>query len=579
MSHILALKSADSLDDLASLLGFKTSGLAYILYKKTPAEKYTSFEIPKRFGGVRKISAPTDDLKLAQRRLADLLINCVAEINDANGWPDNIAHGFKKKKSIITNARRHRHKRFVFNLDLEDFFGTINFGRVRGFFISDKKFLLSSNIATFIAQIACHDNALPQGSPCSPIISNLIGHLLDIHLVQLASKYGCTYTRYADDLTFSTNKRQFPSAIAQAKLAISHEWELGKSLKKLIVKGGFRVNEAKIRMQYRDSRQEVTGLIVNQRINVRNEYRRTVRAMVHRLLTSGAFDFVRHSVGADGKSAKTKSPGTMSQLHGMLGFIDHVDKKCKPAQSELEERKGHKKKSAKKITYKHFLLFKEFYSAQKPVILCEGKTDNVYIVHAVRSLAASYPRLATINAQGKIDLNVRVYKYADSSTGSILGLSGGAGDLGNFMHMYNAELGKFKAPGKQHPVILLVDNDAAAQPIYNGIKEIVGQRPKGNEAFVHIVGNLYLCATPLKADGGQSNIENCFDEQTLQEVVGGKSFDPESKADSEKTFGKVVFAHKVIAAKANTINFGGFVPLLNNLVAAIDAHAKKFPTE
>jgi hypothetical protein len=103
----------------------------------------------------------------------------------------------------------------VLNIDLEDFFGTVNLGRVRGFFIKERNFALKPRVATVLAQIACHDNALPQGSPCSPVISNLIGHVLDIQLSALARKTGCTYSRYADDITFSTNKQVFPPAIAK----------------------------------------------------------------------------------------------------------------------------------------------------------------------------------------------------------------------------------------------------------------------------------------------------------------------------------------------------------------------------
>ncbi|MFX7853813.1 reverse transcriptase domain-containing protein, partial [Acinetobacter baumannii] len=92
---------------------------------------------------------------------------------------------------------------------------TINFGRVRGFFLKDKNFALHEKVATVIAQIACHDNKLPQGSPCSPVISNLIGHMMDIMLVRLASATGCSYSRYADDLTFSSNKGKFSSRVAR----------------------------------------------------------------------------------------------------------------------------------------------------------------------------------------------------------------------------------------------------------------------------------------------------------------------------------------------------------------------------
>ena len=184
MTQLAALKAATTLRNVAALLGFKPAGLAFILYKKHSASKYTKFDIPKRNGGIRQICAPFADLKLVQRRLSDLLQNCVAEINEASGRDDRISHGFKRGRSIATNAKEHRNRRYVFNVDLRDFFGAINFGRVRGFFIADGNFSLHPHVATVLAQIACYDNALPQGSPCSPVVSNLIGHVLDIHLIQ-----------------------------------------------------------------------------------------------------------------------------------------------------------------------------------------------------------------------------------------------------------------------------------------------------------------------------------------------------------------------------------------------------------
>src|SRR5882762_2597831 len=142
MSQLQSLKSADSLHDIAALLQFKASALAYILYRKPSQTKYKSFSILKRGGGARQISAPSADLMLLQRRVSDLLQNCVEEINSAQNRKDQLAHGFKRGRSIITNAAKHRRRRYVFNIDLQDFFGTINFGRVRGFFLEDRNFAL-----------------------------------------------------------------------------------------------------------------------------------------------------------------------------------------------------------------------------------------------------------------------------------------------------------------------------------------------------------------------------------------------------------------------------------------------------
>lgn len=580
-----ALRSATSIHDLAPLLGYSASSLAFIVFRQSAAAKYKEFDIPKRHGGIRRISAPTPELKLLQRRLSDLLQNCQAEINEASGRADRIekrinaradriSHGFRRSRSIITNAQEHRNRKFVFNVDLKDFFGSVNFGRVRGFLIKDRSFSLKPRVATLIAQIACHDNSLPQGSPCSPVLSNLIGHVLDVHLVGLAAKKGCIYSRYADDLTFSTNRPEFPPSIAVVDTSDEHTWHPGKELARLVAKCGFEINPAKTRMQYRDSRQEVTGLVVNKKVNVRSEYRSTVRAMVHHLFTRGGFEILQRSDNGPGEVTTKRVPGTLNQLHGMLGFIDGVDLYNKRS-AITKGAKDTSSVTSKETMYRRFLLFKEFYAASMPVIVCEGKTDNVYIVHAIRSLVASNPRLASVNPDGTIKLNVRIFKYSETSTGRILRMNGGTGDLGNFMRDYRSEIARFKAPGQQHPVILLIDNDSGAVPLYNTVKQITGRRPTGNEPFVHVTGNLYLSATPLMPDGSDSMIEDFFDTATKTTPVAGKTFSPDADDHSGKHYGKIIFAHRVVRVHAGTINFTGFQKILSNIAAVIDSHALK----
>jgi hypothetical protein len=121
---------------------------------------------------------------------------------------------------------------------------------------------MPQDVATVIAQIACHDNALPQGSPCSPVISNLVAHLLDRRLVKLAISTGCTYSRYADDLTFSTNKKESPEKIATPAAPEgldAHRWLPGDALQDVITRTGFRINAKKTHFMYRTSRQDVTA--------------------------------------------------------------------------------------------------------------------------------------------------------------------------------------------------------------------------------------------------------------------------------------------------------------------------------
>ena len=145
---------------------------------------------------------------------------------------------------------------------------------------------MDSTIATLIAQIACYKNSLPQGSPCSPVITNLISHALDVRLAKLARKNSCTYTRYADDITFSTNKRIFPSDIATDENGVIF---ISKKLSSEINRAGFTINETKTRLQYKDSRQDVTGIIVNKTINTKVECWKLARAQCNFLFKNGRF--------------------------------------------------------------------------------------------------------------------------------------------------------------------------------------------------------------------------------------------------------------------------------------------------
>jgi hypothetical protein len=322
----------------------------------------------------------------------------------------------------------------------------------RGLFIADKNFALHPDVATTLAKIACDDNALPQGSPCSRVISNLIAHVLDIHLVRPAAKVGCVYSRYSDDLTFSTNKT-FPREITPGSQDDPNVWLAGTELLEIITHSGFKVNPQKTCMQYRNSRQDVTGLVVNEKINVKREYRRTVRAMVHRLFSTRKFE-ICGAVIKDGKNTVEKREGKLNELHGRLGFIDEIDLYNKRA---VPKKKGVANLPTKESAYRQFLIYRDFYIAKTPVILCEGKTDNVYIKHAIRRLAAQFPDLAEIDNNGQIRPRVRIYKYAKSSTARILGLNdGGTSHMADFISNYKKNTDKFNAPGLQKPLVMLL---------------------------------------------------------------------------------------------------------------------------
>jgi RNA-directed DNA polymerase len=259
--------------DIAKLLQIRYDRFVFHIYRTPDARKYLKFEIPKKSGENREILSPTRSLKLIQRKLSQVLYSVYS--------PRPCVHGFTPAKSIVSNAREHVGKRFVLNIDLKNFFPSINFGRVRGLFIAEP-YSCNEEVATVLAKICCHENQLPQGAPTSPVISNMICARMDGQLQKLAKRYKCMYTRYADDITFSTTLSKFPEGLAlTAELESGTETVLGEELTSVIQNNGFVVNFRKIRLQHRSNHQEVTGLTVNKFPNVERDYVRKISSMLH----------------------------------------------------------------------------------------------------------------------------------------------------------------------------------------------------------------------------------------------------------------------------------------------------------
>lgn len=235
--------------------------------------------------------------------------------------------------------------------------------------------------------------------------------------------------------------------------------------------------------------------------------------------------------------------------------------------------------SSKESMYRQFLIYRDFYTAETPVILCEGKTDNVYIKHAIRRLVASFPNLAELDQENKIRLKVRIYKYAKSSTGRILGLNdGGTPHITKFISNYKKDTDKFNAPGLKNPLIILIDNDTGANPICSTVQQVRPDKKAVNrtDPFTHVVKNLYIVPTPLVGVKKESKIEDFFDDATIDTIVGAKSFNASNNFDETKYYGKWIFTEAVITPNADTIDFSGFAPLLTNISLAIQNHAKTF---
>lgn len=265
--------SARTLDDVAASVGLTLAQLTYWAFLADPTTLYTEFQLSKPSGGTRLIRTPVAPLKSIQRKLLALLETLYS--------PRVCVHGFVKKQSIVSNAVAHSRKTYVLNVDIEEFFPSINFGRVRGALIA-RPFSLTPGVATVLARLCCFNNSLPQGAPTSPIIANIVCMRLDGELSRLAKTIGCKYTRYADDLTFSTHKRDFPPALAvPISPPYGTEAAVGPTLRSVIEANGFRVNGKKVRLFGRRVSQRVTGLTVNEKPNVQRRFIRQIRGMIH----------------------------------------------------------------------------------------------------------------------------------------------------------------------------------------------------------------------------------------------------------------------------------------------------------
>lgn len=266
------LRAVTDTRELAAILEVAHDKFVYHLRVSDNASSYESYSVPKRNGGSRNISAPKGGLKMLQAKVG-YLVECIVN-------PHNAAHGFVPKRSIVSNAKSHLRSSFVLNIDLRDFFPTISFQRVRGMLIAPP-FGLTPLAATCIARVACHKGQLPMGSPCSPVISNVLCRRLDQHLKELCKSLRCWYTRYADDITISTKAAAFPTDLASSVLGPVRRVVLSPRLLSVIHSNGFEVQDSKTRLQDRKARQVVTGVIVNKKLGLDRRRKNQVRAMLH----------------------------------------------------------------------------------------------------------------------------------------------------------------------------------------------------------------------------------------------------------------------------------------------------------
>lgn len=327
-------------------------------------KRYRDFTVRKKSGGQRTIHAPVNGLKSIQKSL-NFILQCVFE-------PHKAAMGFAKDRSIIHNACIHSGSHYVYNLDLKDFFPSINQSRVwaclqlqpfylnkeysirlatsdtEASLLTDKKTTNRQDIANMIGAICCTEmevermdengewicvrrNVLPQGAPTSPTITNIVCQKLDFLLTGVANKFGLKYTRYADDITFSS-----PHNIYQC------DGEFLKELHRIIKQQGFHINESKTRLQKTGHRQEVTGLVVNDKPNVQKRYVKQLRMWLYYWERYGykradAY-FLEKYMADRGHLLKGSKPNMINVVAGKLDFLRMVKGDDNPLYIKLKKR-------------------------------------------------------------------------------------------------------------------------------------------------------------------------------------------------------------------------------------------------
>ena len=557
------MKKIKTRNDFAKFIGVKLQTLTYLLYIKKIDNCYNTLEIPKKNGDTRTICVPNKNLKKVQKKLYNKLSTYYDEIKTQNNFTSKISHGFEKNRSIVTNAEVHKNKRYVVNLDLLDFFPSINFGRVRSYFIKNNYFEINDDIATILAQLTCYKGTLPQGAPTSPLIANMICNIMDIRILKIAKKYRLDYTRYADDLTFSTNNKYF----------LNDYDKFLEDIKNIIHRSGFELNSKKTRLLFSNSRQEVTGLVVNKKISVPKEYYKNTRAMAHSLYKNGYF-LIDDEVG------------TIEQLEGRFSFINQIN-----LYNIDNKKKDMWHLNSKEKQYQKFMIYKTFYANEKPLIITEGKTDVLYIKAALKKYYKYFPNLITKKDNGNFVFHVNFFKRKQKHSYYLNLVKDGADTIKNiYSNCYIKtknnknittvhDFKKLRGERETNPVILIFDNemvsnkDRPLKKFLNEIKVNASQKDKLKEnLYINICDNLYLCTYQLNnKEACEIEIEDLFPADVLEHEINGRKFSKKDSTHDNGFYGKNEFSQYVYS-NYESIDFSNFISLLSAINEIIELY-------
>lgn len=408
---------------------FKMDHLNYFINPKRNRASYRTFTIPKKSGGVRTISAPVKLLK-SFLTYTNILLRAFYEA------PDCVT-GFVPAKSVVDNAEKHVGMNYVFNTDLKDFFPSISKSRVWAT-LKTRPFCFNDTVADAIAGLCCtyvnekgeEDNiALPQGSPCSPILTNIVCHNLDWKLSGLARRFGLNYSRYADDITFSSMHNVY-----------QEDGEFMAELRRIIDGQHFRINEKKTRLQKKGERQEVTGLVVSDRVNVVRDYVRDLDNLLYIWEKHGrAAAFAKFS-GRYIPKQDLKAPAfDMDRVvAGRLAYLRMVKGEESPVWRRLQKR--YNKLSGKKektvgtdIEYLNFYTIEKFSAATGLELHLAMETISVPRETPKEAGVIRIP--AAYFMSGDRRINVYLSRYMQTRLRNILE-SGDGKALAEFKHKY-----------------------------------------------------------------------------------------------------------------------------------------------
>ena len=557
------MKNIKTRNDFAKFIGVKLQTLTYLLYIKKIDNCYNTLEIPKKNGDTRTICVPNKNLKKVQKKLYNKLSTYYDEIKTQNNFTSKISHGFEKNRSIVTNAEVHKNKRYVVNLDLLVFFPSINFGRVRSYFIKNNYFEINDDIATILAQLTCYKGTLPQGASTSPLIANMICNIMDIRILKIAKKYRLDYTRYADDLTFSTNNKYF----------LNDYDKFLEDIKNIIHRSGFELNSKKTRLLFSNSRQEVTGLVVNKKISVPKEYYKNTRAMAHSLYKNGYFLIDDEVV-------------TIEQLEGRFSFINQIN-----LYNIDNKKKNMWHLNSKEKQYQKFMIYKTFYANEKPLIITEGKTDVLYIKAALKKYYKYFPNLITKKDNGNFVFHVNFFKRKQKHSYYLNLVKDGADTIKNiYSNCYIKtknnknittvhDFKKLCGERETNPVILIFDNemvsnkDRPLKKFLNEIKVNASQKDKLKEnLYINICDNLYLCTYQLNnKEACEIEIEDLFPADVLEHEINGRKFSKKDSTHDNGFYGKNEFSQYVYS-NYESIDFSNFISLLSAINEIIELY-------